>query len=204
MAKGPSDAVARAARAHSRPNDNADKLIEIRKLATLAMDTEKRIEEKEQEIKDLRAGLNAIYYDKMPSLMVEAGVDTIGVAASGNSPGFDYDLSSVHSASISTEWPEERQEAAFAGLRRLKAEALIRAKVSAALPKGKLGVAMKIQAYPKKPGVKCDTKISVHHGTLSAWLRELYEDRRQSLSSKDLEAIGGFVGRVVKPKERKE
>lgn len=205
MAKGPSDAVVRAAAKNRvQPHDQRDKLVEIQTLGEEAMVLEARIETGEELLKNLKEQLRGIYQDRMPTLMMEARLDKIGIAPKGNSLGRDFELTTVYRASISAEWDDAKRERAFSVLRRMKAEPLIKAEVSASLPKGKLSVAKKIAAFAKKLGVEATLSESVHHGTLSAWLKEVYVAKKKSLPAKDLEAIGGFVGKVAKPVERKE
>lgn len=202
MAKGPTAAVAAAARTHAQPHDNRDKLLEITATAEIARGIEQKIAQLKDELALENSKLFALYYDKLPSLMVEARMENFTLSAKGNSPAVEYKMTPVYRASISSEWPEAKQQKAFAVLKKLKAEALVRAKVVAQLPKGKLDVAYKLAAAALKLGVQVTISESVHHGTLSAWLKELYVEKKKTLPASDLEAIGGFVGRVVKPKER--
>ncbi len=202
MAKGPTAAVAAAARTHAQPHDNRDKLLEITATAEIAREIEQKIEALETDLSLEKAKLNALYYDRLPSLMAEARVDNFTLSARGNHPAVEYKMTPVYRASISAEWPEQKQAAAFSVLKRLKAEALIKRKFVVHLPKGKADVADKITAALRKIGVVPEVSESVHHGTLSAWLKELYVDRKKTLPARDLEAIGGFVGRVVRPKSR--
>lgn len=202
MAKGPTAAVAAAARAHAVPHDDRDKLLEITKTGELAREMEQKIATLEEDLKAERAKLNALYYDRLPTLLSEARMDNFTLAASGNSPATEYKMTAIYRASISSEWPEEKQARAFAVLKRLKAEALIKSKVEIVMSKGQQALVAKIQKALKPLGINPSVKESVHHGTLGAWLKEQYVVKKKPLPSADLEAIGAFVGRVVKPKEK--
>jgi hypothetical protein len=179
----------------------SDKLALLQSHASAARDLELEIQGLTEELADKKEKLRNLHCDVMPSLMDELKLDKIGVPPEGNKRGIDYKLVQQIGASISSSWPEERKEAAFDLLKKLKADSLIKTEVSAKLPKGSLKVAKQLVAAAKKLNVTADLKQSVHAGTLSAWLRDIYEGG-QSLPQSDLEKIGGYVGRVVKSVER--
>lgn len=185
-----------------RPSQS-DKLLALQIKASEARDLEYMIEELEATAKEKRAEMNVLLQKTLPDMFDEIGIDRIGVPAKGNFSARDYYLRPYYAASIAASWPEERKEEAFKLLERLKASSLIKTVVSAALPKGQLETAKALVAAAKKLKVTADIKLSVHSGTLSAWLRELYE-RGQSLPQSDLEKIGASVGRVVRAEERPE
>lgn len=179
-----------------------DKLQALQAKASEARDLEYAIEHLEEQIKEQRAKLNELYQKTMPDMFDELGLDHLGLPAKGNFAARDYRLKPYYSASIAASWPTDRREAAFTLLARLKAESLIKTEVSAKLPKGKLELAKSLVKEAKALGISADIRLTVHSGTLSAWLRELYEDRHQSLSASDLEKLGASVGRVVRSEER--
>ena len=183
-----------------------DKLERLKEKAARARDLELEIADLTGQIKAKGEELRGLYHHELVLLLDEAGVDSVGVPADGNKPAVDYEIKPYYSANISTKWPEEKVATAFKLLKDLKSEALIKTEVSAKLPKGNLAAAKKILASIKKlkiKGAAIDLKQSVHSGTLSAWLREIYE-RGQSLKEAQLAMIGGSVGRYVKAKDRKE
>jgi hypothetical protein len=193
-------AAAIAGSAKSKPNP--DKLQELQREAARARDLEREIVDAEEHLSSLKEKLQKLYFTTLPDLMAEVKLDYIGVPPRGNLPGVDYKLTPFYAANIAAAWPVEKREAAFSLLKRLHAESLIKTEVSAALPKGNLATAKKLVAAAKKLGVTADLTLSVHSGTLKAWLRDLYE-KGKALSKSDLEKIGGSVGRVVRPEERK-
>lgn len=182
-------------------NNASDKLVMLQQKAAAARDIELNIASLADEISDLKDKLGKLQKDEMPSLMDELRIDRIGVPADGNKPAMDYKLVEQISASISAKWPEERLNAAFDLLKKMKAESLIKTEVSAKLPKGNLKQAKALMAAAKKLKITADLKQTVHAGTLTAWLREIY-DGGQSLPQSDLDKIGGYIGRVVKAEER--
>lgn len=183
-----------------------DKLDSLRARAAEARDLELRIQDLETQIKDCTEQLLVLYHTTLPDLMDNAGTDIIGVPPSGNKPGIDYVMRPYYHAGIAASWDEVRKQQAFALLKQLKAESLIKTEITAKFPKGNLPAAKKLFASVKKlkiTGAAVDLKQSVHTSTLTAWLRDIY-DRGQTLGAADLEKIGGSVGRIVKPKDRKE
>jgi hypothetical protein len=179
----------------------SDKLALLQKYASEARDLELDIATFNEGIAQCREKLKELQNDKMPSLMDELKLDVIGVPPAGNKPGIDYKLVQNISASISSKWPEAKQQQAFDLLKKMKAESLIKTEVSAKLPKGSLALAKKLVKAAKDLKVTAELKQTVHAGTLSAWLKEIYAGG-QSLPQSDLEKIGGYVGRVVKAEER--
>lgn len=206
MASRPSAAVARAAATKQQASPtqaNADKLTVLAATAALARDLELEISDLTNQAKEKAAQLRNLYEDRLPSLLDDAKLDHIGVPPQGNKPGVDYKLTTLYAASIAASWPEEKRSAAFDFLKSHGAESLIKTEVTAKLPKGQLKAAKQLMAAAKKLKIQSQLKQSVHAGTLGAWLRELYERNNQSLTPTELAKIGGFVGRVVRPEERK-
>lgn len=180
---------------------SSDKLVTLQKHAADARDLELDIATFSEGIAQCKEKLKELQQDKMPSLMDELKLDRIGVPPSGNKPGIDYKLVQQIGASIAANWPEPKKQDAFGVLKKYHAESLIKTEVTSKLPKGSLPLAKKLVAAIKKLKVTAELKQTVHAGTLSAWLKEIYEGG-QSLPQSDLEKIGGYVGRVVKAEER--
>jgi len=202
MPKQPNPALAARLRT-ATPKVNPDKLKQLQAMGAQARDLEFEILSLEEQLKEKKSALQELYQNKIPTLMDVAGVDAIGIPPAGNLPGTDYKLRDYYSASIAAKWPEEKKEEAYAVLKAHKAESLIKAEVTAKLPKGKLAIAKKLIKAAHDLKIDADLKISVHAGTLSAWLRELYDDGQQ-LTTAELKKLGASVGRTVQPKERKE
>ncbi len=174
----------------------------LHSLAAIARDLELEIEDLDSQIRDKKKQLDNIYEERMPELLDDLKLDNIGVAPTGNKPGMDFKLKPYYAANIAASWSEEKRNEAFTLLTKLKADDLIKTEVSSKLPKGSLKLAKQLVQAAQKLGVQASLKMSVHNATLTAWLKELYERRHQSLSTSDLEKIGGHVGRKVTPAER--
>lgn len=179
----------------------SDKLAMLQSHANKARDLELAIADLNDKIAEHKEALKDLQNDKMPSLMDELKLDRIGVPPSGNKPGIDYKLVQNIGASISSKWSTEKKQIAFDVLKKYKAESLIKTEVSAKLPKGSLKQAKALVAAAKKLKITADLSQTVHAGTLSAWVKDIYNGG-QTLPQTDLEAIGGYVGRVVKAEER--
>lgn len=200
MAK-PNSAIA-AAIAGETAVTSSGSLEAIQALAVEARDLEKEISDLQQTLKEKNVKLYEIYHVKMPDLMLAANVDQVGIPANGNLPAMDAEMKPFYSANIAASWPEEKRQAGFQYLEKLKAGDLIKTKVEALYGRGKLGDARKAAAtLAKKKGVSVELKQAVHPQTLTAWLKEQVEEKK---FTPNLELIGGSVGRVVKMKERKE
>ena len=135
-------------------------------------------------------------------MMDAAGVDSIGLKASGNKAPMDFRMRPFYSANIASSWPDERKEEAFDFLKSKNAEDLIKTKIEANLPKGNLDLAKQLIEEAKRLEIPTKLSLSVHSQTLTAWLRELVEKHNTVLSVSELEKIGGTIGRIVKPETR--
>lgn len=174
----------------------------LQQFAAQARDLELEITDLEAQIHEKKDLLKRLYFEIMPNLLDALKLDRIGIPANGNKPGRDFRLTPYFSASIAASWDEDKQQRAFDLLKRLKADDLIKTEVTTRFPKGKIKEANKVfQAIKKLTTQHSILKQSVHHQTLTAWLRELYE-KNQSLPISDLETLGASVGRKVIPQER--
>lgn len=175
----------------------------LKKYAEQSRDLQAEIASIEDTLADKKAALRELHENKMPSLMDELHLDIIGAPAKGNLPGIDFKLEQRIGASIASSWSAEKRDEAFAVLKKYKAESLIKTEVTAKLPKGSLKVAKQLVAAARKLDVTAELKQSVHAGTLSAWVRDIYEGG-QTLPQSDLDKIGGYIGRVVKAEVREQ
>lgn len=184
-------------------NNGAQALAHIQRKAAQARDLELEIKSLEEQLKAKREALNKILASELPDMFNEAGTDHIGIPKQGNLPARDFALKPYYSANIAASWDEERRARAFDFLKSKKAEDLIKTEVVARLPKGKLKEAKSLVAAAKKLKVAATLKMSVHSATLTAWLKEWY-DNGKSFSAADLEKIGGSIGQYVKMEDRSD
>lgn len=182
---------------------SSDKLDALKSKAADARDLELTIEDLETKIKSLKTELNSIYATALPAAMDAAQVDHIGIPQDGNKPAMDFRLRPFYAASIAAAWSPDRKEQAFAVLEKYDALDLIKTKVEANLPKGDLLLAQKLVDAATALKIPTTLSKSVHTQTLTAWLKELVETHHTFPPQEDLEKIGGSIGRIVRPQERK-
>jgi hypothetical protein len=221
MTSGPSAAVA-AAMAGSTPakEQDPDSLKKLQYLGARARDLEQEIEDLKERLESKSAALLQLYTKDMVDLMQELKIGAINVMADGNKPSVDYSLAKVYGANIATAWPTDKREEGFVLVSKLGGAALIKTEVSVSFPMGGLKEAKKLAALAKKIKVTVPAKSkrgkptkravdvevikSIPAGTLKAFLKDVYEEQKTILSDADLAKIGGYVGKVVKPREKKE
>jgi hypothetical protein len=170
-----------------------------RKLAKEARDLELEAGDLDQRLQRCRERLHTIYTKSLPDAMDQAGVDHLGLPAEGNAPACDVRVSTHIKASIPADWDDERRSAAFKALEGSGHGDLIKTEVSVAFPREKREDALSFLESAKKSGGKPTVKESVHHATLTAWLKA------QVISDNPLpplETIGGSVMRVARLEER--
>lgn len=177
-----------------------DKLEIVRQKVAEVRDAELRLEDLEEQVSLLKKQLDRIYKEELPSLMDEAGVDSLGIPASGNHPAFDAKLSPFYSANIAASWDAERRAQGFRWLEENGHGDLIKTEVAVSFARGDHEEAKKLLHELSAKGVKPSLKESVHAQTLTAWLREQVESGGEI---PPLEKIGGYIGRVVNLKPRK-
>jgi hypothetical protein len=172
----------------------------IRRLATLARQFEKDITDLEERLSQTKRNLIRLTTETIPQAMDEAGIDRIGLPASGNLPAVDLTITPHYSANIWASWPPEKRKAAFDALTELGHGDLIKTEITTTFRRDQRDEALSLQrhlidTYNLNPTLQ----ESVHSKTLTAWLREQYE-RGNPLPP--LDVIGAFIGRIAKFKER--
>lgn len=176
----------------------ADMLAKLAAKTAELTETSHLIENLEERLSALKRTKYAIEHEQLPELMMEAGVDKVGIPPVGNEPGYDLKLSPFYDANIAAGWEEERRQKAFAYLESVKAGDLIKTQIIISLPREQRANAKQLlkQLAEWSP----DVKEAVHPSTLKSWLKE----KSEAGDDVNLEAIGGTVGQVVKPKPRKK
>lgn len=185
------------------PQAGSDKLDELKAAAQVARALAAQINDLEDRLTTAKKHLTELYQNILPSLMDAAQVDHIGIPQDGNKPAMDFRLKPFYAASIAAAWPADRKEQAFAVLEKYDALDLIKTKVEASLPKGDLELAQKLVDAATQLKIPTTLSKSVHTQTLTAWLKELVETHHTFPPQEDLEKIGGSIGRIVRPQERK-
>ena len=176
-----------------------------RALAVEARDLERRKKDLDEELTKVNKRLASIYFTDLIMALDDAGVDSLGVKASGNSPGFDVVLDRHVSANIAASWTGERRKQAFKWLEENGLGDMIKTEVIAAFPREDREEALKFAEEAAEHHGSSKIRESVHQQTLTAWLRDV--DRRVQEGDQDtlyppLDLIGGRIARVARLKER--
>src|SRR5262245_34029155 len=184
----------------SSPAASSDRLEAVRSAVRARRDLGREIAELEERLDALSKRRHRLDAEVLPGMFLEIGVDRIGLPAEGNEPAVDAVLSNLYNASIPAAWDAERREKAFAKLSELGLGALVRRVVESDFGPGEEGWKRVVDAL-EKLGVSFSVKDTVHWKTLTAAIQSLCEAGRTP-SAPDLEAVGAFVGKIVKLKPR--
>lgn len=162
--------------------------------ATVA-ELEERLDQSKKEVDRLSTSEVLEMFDTM-------GVDTLGVDANGNQPGFDATVKPFYEGGISSSWPEDRQEHAFELLEKFGHGGLIKNLVTVQVPRDKNSKKTidKLLKFIDSLRLPSDLKKGVHPSTFKSWLKQEVESGRPM---PPLDEIGAFIGRRVTIKERK-
>jgi hypothetical protein len=124
-----------------------------------------------ERLRRIGAQVDNLCKHELPDLMDQAGVDSIGLPANGNSPACDLTLVPFFNANISADWPEDKKRAAFDALKDYGHEELIKANISIALARHDHALLAGIIRALEPFAVDKVVREAVHHKTLTAWLQ---------------------------------
>ncbi len=185
------------AAASAAPEDKLDAIRDkVRELRELELE-KARIEES---LRATNIVINDLLWSKIPQIMDESGVPNIGIAADGNKPPYEVRVRDHYKANI----PEAHATEAYALLRRMKSEDLIKTTFTVEFGLRDAKATSAFEKMISKAGVQYSVKRGVPWNTLTAWFREEY--KRRPLSIRTMELLGATVGRVaevVKAKKEK-
>lgn len=154
---------------------------------------EKKLEEVQSEFKKLSRVT-------LPDLFDACGLDKIGVP----DQLFDVVMKDKYFASISMQWPEEQREAAFDLIEEFGGVDMVATTVSVSFEKGDKLLAeelkKRLEGLNWLEGRPVKLVRNIHWGTLSSWLREMYQD--ESKAKIPLAPIGGDIARICEVKPR--
>lgn len=187
----------------------------IRERATQLYLTEARLERAEALVEQIKTRRERIATRVLPELMDAAGTDTIGLPE----VGVDVVVQPLVFASIKKNLPPEEREKMFAHLEEHGGGALPQAVVAISFPKEDLDQARQLKEFAERwmkstygnaPHPPVDLELTVHHGTLTSWLKATLERRAEHIADGypvkplALELLGATVGRICRIKKRKE
>jgi len=183
----------------SAPSIPADRLEVLRDLVAETRDLEQRKSQLEEELKAINKSLTGeggMYFKRLPDLMGELGIATVSLDADGNVPAVEAKAGPYYAANIAVGWPPEKRKEAFNWLDQNGHGDLIKTEVTVQFRRDERDEAVKFLELARQYG-SAEVKEAVHHGTLTAWLKEQVEDHHYI---PPLDILGGTVARSVKLK----
>jgi hypothetical protein len=170
-----------------------------KKLSLLAKelrDQMRQASDLEERLKSVNGRINTIEFQELVDVMHELDCTAFTIPAEGNTPAFEFDLSTYYRASIAKDWEEQRREAAFDAI----PDELVKITVRAEFAKGEAEDARALADELVTAGYTIVVEKGVHHSTLTAWIKEQFETGGDI---PNLETIGAFIAPKVKVKEVK-
>lgn len=179
---------------------SAENLEKLRVAALELANITARIENLSDDLKKAQEREAELKRTILPDLFAQAGTDKIGLPEAG----VDINVKNYYKASISAEWPVEKQSEAFAWLESEGHGGLIRVTVSVSFGKGEIEKAKQLQELIRQSPIgnthPAEIKMGVPWQTLTSFVREQYEAGEEL----PLETLGAVAGRIAEVKKRKE
>lgn len=194
-------AAARRAASTPKAAPSEDRLEKVREQLRVVRDLDLSIGNFEEKLKTAQKARVTVIHETLPAMFAEVGIDKLGLPAEGNLPAYDAALGPYYKASISAEWPSEKQDAAFDWLEKHEHGDLIKNTFVIELGRDDAERARDLRKALEKAGFAYANKRAVSWNTLTAWLKEQVE---KVGTTPPLDLLGATVGSVVKLKERKE
>lgn len=181
------------AEASNRPLPSEEGISRLREMGFDLFSLEQKINKTQSELDTLKAQHWAIVSQKMPDLFHEVGVDNLGIPELN----IDITLKPFYAASI----PKDKAAEAHDWLEKNNAGDLIKNTVTVAFPREDAAKAGQLATFLRNRGLEPTMAKSVHHMTLTAWLKEQVT---KGVPGIPFDLLGATVGQVAKIKERKK
>lgn len=183
------------------PAASKDLLTAARNLLRKARDKDLEASDLEARAAALRTEVYNIKTKELVDMMSNAGIKTLELLPEGNAPGYDAVLKPYYRAGISVEWDLDRQERGYDYLEKHGAGDLVRRVLTIDVGKSQKMVERVRKALSKIKDLDVDERRTVHHGTLTAWLKETH---KKTGKLPPLDLLGATVGQIVEIKPIKE
>ena len=170
-----------------------DRLQRLRAKADEARDLELQISQAEERLREMKTRRNVVLREELVDAMQEAGMTEMTLAAAGNLPALRLKLGTEVRASIAQGWSHEKRREAFNYLDEHDAGDLILTQIAVEFPREERAMALRLREKLSREH-QVILKETVHHQTLTAWLKE----RVEAGDAVPLDVIGGYVGRIVR------
>lgn len=175
-------------------------LAEVRDKVREFRDIEKRIADHEQAIVELKSRRKEITDHELVTLMDDAGIPSITLAAEGNLPAFEVEVGAYYHANISAEWPEEKRRKAFGWIAKYHG-GMLRNTFVISFGKNSEKLQAEFAKLAAKHKLPHKNEFGVPWNTLTAFVKDQIENHRRR---PPLDLLGATVGRVAKIKKQKE
>lgn len=180
---------------------NQDLLKQLRAMVAEARDLEATIASLEEAKGQNSEKLLELFQKKLPDLMQEIGVQNLTLDKEGNYPAIEARLLPYYQANISSKWPEDKRQAAFKWLEKNGHGDLIKTEVRVLFPRGKHKKAVTFANAARKKKLEVIVEEGVHFKTLTAWLKEQFEQGKKLPA---LDILGATVGKIVRLVQKKD
>lgn len=142
---------------------------EVQSLARILVDYDNDIEAAEEKLKALKENARRVREESLPNAMAEVGLDKV-VLQSGEEIKVKRD--------VYVAIPSEQKPKAYAWLEANGHGALIKTEVAVAFGKEQREAALEFQRDCEQRGLEAEVAVTVHAGTLKAFLREQLENAK--------------------------
>lgn len=173
---------------------------QVRDAVREVRDLQLSVEELEVRIREQRAELYRRLHEDLPEMFSRAGTKGLTLEPEGNLPAYAVKVGPYYHANIAADWDDARREDAFEALGELGGQDLVKTVITVELGRGERALAQKVEAGLAKAGVPFRRSLGVPWNTLTAFVRELIEERK---IMPPLDRLGATVGRVVTIKKEK-
>jgi len=170
-----------------------DRLSRLRAKADEARDLELQISQAEERLREMKTRRNVVLREELVDAMQEAGMTEMTLAAAGNLPALRLKLGTEVRASIAQGWSFEKRREAFNYLDEHDAGDLILTQIAVEFPREERALVLRLREKLSREH-QVVLRETVHHQTLTAWLKE----RVEAGDAVPLDVIGGYVGRIVR------
>lgn len=177
---------------------STDKLQEIRQKAAALRDLRLQKEQLEADVAATGKAILDLQQRELPELMLEVGIDNLGLEAEGNYPAYDLALKPYYHANIGVDNPDADQ--AYNWLIKHGHGDLIKHQFIITFTRGEEKQAAAFAALLKKNKVTFDRIMGVPWNTLTAFVREQTEKG----VALPLKLFNATVGRIADLKVRTE
>ena len=173
-----------------------DKLDRVRAMVVRHRDLTALLSDLKARAEEVQAALTRLETRELVDLFNEAGVPGFSLEAEGNLPPVTLNKQPFYSAKI----PEAREAEAFTWLETEGHGDLIKSTITLSFGMGERKLAKKLEDWLTKQKLAYASKVSVHPGTLLAFVKRQFKEGKEL----PMDVLGVYVGEIVKIAPMKE